>query len=236
MSIKIQCRSCGHKSSLNDRLAGRTIRCPQCEAEVQIPTAEQIAAAKLKKEKAAQRQTDPWNNIAPAPLAIPLALPTAKKRPQEEEAVFEPLPIGKKERVETEMDMTPMVDVTFLLLIFFMVTASFSLQKSLEMPKQQSDAPSSQPQEEPPEELDQITVQVNEFGGFMVLATDWEREVAGKPTLVGALREAKQPLGNKVRLTIECHEAAQLQALVDVLDAGAVCEYSELQITTVDGF
>lgn len=30
------------------------------------------------------------------------------------------------------LDMTPMVDVTFLLLIFFMITASFSLQKSME--------------------------------------------------------------------------------------------------------
>ncbi len=33
-----------------------------------------------------------------------------------------------------EMDLTPMVDVTFLLLIFFMITASFSLQKSIQVP------------------------------------------------------------------------------------------------------
>ena len=33
-----------------------------------------------------------------------------------------------------ELDMTPMVDVTFLLLIFFMVTAVFSSQESLPMP------------------------------------------------------------------------------------------------------
>lgn len=32
-----------------------------------------------------------------------------------------------------EMDLTPMVDVTFLLLIFFMITASFSLQKKMDM-------------------------------------------------------------------------------------------------------
>lgn len=34
-----------------------------------------------------------------------------------------------------EMDLTPMVDVTFLLLIFFMITASFTLQKSLDVPR-----------------------------------------------------------------------------------------------------
>lgn len=33
-----------------------------------------------------------------------------------------------------ELDLTSMVDVTFLLLIFFMVTASFSLQKTIELP------------------------------------------------------------------------------------------------------
>ena len=40
-----------------------------------------------------------------------------------------------------ELDMTPMVDVTFLLLIFFMVTASFSLQKSLPVPDSLADKP-----------------------------------------------------------------------------------------------
>ena len=35
---------------------------------------------------------------------------------------------------EAELDMTPMCDVTFLLLIFFMVTAAFAMQKSFEVP------------------------------------------------------------------------------------------------------
>ena len=35
---------------------------------------------------------------------------------------------------DEEMDLTPMVDVTFLLLVFFMITASFSIQKTLEVP------------------------------------------------------------------------------------------------------
>ena len=43
---------------------------------------------------------------------------------------------------EDELDMTPMVDVTFLLLIFFMVTASFTIQKSLQQAHAKSDDPS----------------------------------------------------------------------------------------------
>ena len=44
---------------------------------------------------------------------------------------------------EDDLDMTPMVDVTFLLLIFFMVTASFTLQKSIEDAKAETDDPST---------------------------------------------------------------------------------------------
>ena len=45
-------------------------------------------------------------------------------------------PIPKKKRVSQEayIDLTPAVDVTFQLLIFFMITASFSLQKSFDVP------------------------------------------------------------------------------------------------------
>ena len=45
-------------------------------------------------------------------------------------------PLPKKKRVsqEANIDLTPAVDVTFQLLIFFMITASFSLQKSFDVP------------------------------------------------------------------------------------------------------
>ena len=40
--------------------------------------------------------------------------------------------INKRGLDESGLDMTPMVDVTFLLLIFFMITAAFSIQKSMQ--------------------------------------------------------------------------------------------------------
>ena len=36
---------------------------------------------------------------------------------------------------DPEMDMTPMIDVTFQLIIFFMITATFVVQKTLDMPE-----------------------------------------------------------------------------------------------------
>ncbi|MEQ9408335.1 MAG: protein kinase [Fuerstiella sp.] len=47
--------------------------------------------------------------------------------------------LGRPEPEFEEMDLTPMVDVTFLLLIFFMITASFNLQKKIDMPPAKSD-------------------------------------------------------------------------------------------------
>ena len=38
-----------------------------------------------------------------------------------------------------ELDLTPMVDVTFLLLIFFMITAAFNLQKKFDIPPSRSE-------------------------------------------------------------------------------------------------
>lgn len=235
MSIKIQCPKCGERTGVNERLAGRRTRCPGCEAEISVPTLEQVEAAKRRKQKKNAEEILATAEPVAWASAIPVAEAAAPK-PQEDTG-FEPLPIGnKKQREETEMDMTPMVDVTFLLLIFFMVTASFSLQKSIPMPPQKSDAPSSTTIDEPEDEIDQVTLQVNEQGGYLVISAEWEREVAGKLSLVNTLQEAKIGLPGEVRLSIECHEAAQLQMLVDAMDAGAICEFTELQVTHVDGF
>ncbi|MFM7973431.1 MAG: ExbD/TolR family protein, partial [Pirellula sp.] len=61
---------------------------------------------------------------------------------QEEE--LEQVSFEKKELPKDDMDMTPMVDVTFLLLIFFMITANFTMQKSIQVPAEKSDEASSQ--------------------------------------------------------------------------------------------
>ncbi|MFN9639887.1 MAG: hypothetical protein ACK56W_07695, partial [Pirellula sp.] len=37
MAIKVACASCSSVHSVNDRLAGRAIRCPHCDAFIQVP-------------------------------------------------------------------------------------------------------------------------------------------------------------------------------------------------------
>ena len=50
--------------------------------------------------------------------------------------VLESLPVGRRRSIgEAEMDITPMIDITFLLLIFFLVAARMASTADLELPK-----------------------------------------------------------------------------------------------------
>jgi biopolymer transport protein ExbD len=72
----------------------------------------------------------------PAGPAAPSG-PAKPRRPAADSGGFS-LGMGRPLDQE-EMDLTPMVDMTFLLLIFFMITASFSVQKSMQVPPPTSD-------------------------------------------------------------------------------------------------
>lgn len=135
-----------------------------------------------------------------------------------------------------DLDMTPMVDVTFLLLIFFMVTASFSLQKSIQMPRQSSDLASNSPIDIDQVDLEPVQLEINAAGGFLVLTPDWEREPTGKQNLVSMLKEAAGTRGGGMMLDIKVHENAKLQTLVDGMDAGTIAGFAQIQVAEVDGF
>lgn len=271
MSIKVQCESCGARRRVNERLAGRTIRCPGCETPLRIPElvqpqavdpplreieAEPVQAEPVQAEPAqtvrnAQagvaihtantvgraggtnvviEQSDP-ESTPPQPVHHAEHAPSAFVGEDEDDA----LPPRQK-RDEGELDMTPMVDVTFLLLIFFMVTASFSLQKSIQMPKQNSDLPSMSNEEEETEELDPIELEIDENGGFLVLTPEGEHETPGKHNLINALKSAIGANKDSMRLDIKVHENAKLQMLVDGMDAGTIAGFGEIQVAEVDGF
>lgn len=65
------------------------------------------------------------------------------KRPDEsvvgtlEEDEFEPPKRGKRDEEELDMDITPMIDITFLLLIFFLVSSRPDQTTAIQLPKAQ---------------------------------------------------------------------------------------------------
>ena len=135
-----------------------------------------------------------------------------------------------KARENGAVDMTSMVDVTFLLLIFFMVTAAFQLQKSIEMPAQTSDAGATVIDKD----LPNINVQVDQFGAFLVMTSDWELETPGKQNLIVALKRAAGESSQAPRLSIAVHESAKLKSLVDAMDAGTTAGIANIAVTQFD--
>jgi len=141
------------------------------------------------------------------------------------------------ESAESEMDMTPMVDVTFLLLIFFMVTAAFSLQKSLEVPApdQQEQSTQSQTLEELEEDDDYVIVEIYADN------TIWVNEslAPGEQELLIKLREAREPVPGTdsigaSSLMVLASGDCRHETVVMVLDAGNAVGMERVRLATGD--
>lgn len=139
MPIRLRCPDCKAKLSVATRKSGQTIKCPGCKSEIVVPVVES-----KKKQSAAEKPAEAPEEVAapekaeqkrPAAIGTPAPaanLPTYEQlwgddEPEEDDE--DGLTLSSKGDQVEEMDLTPMVDVTFLLLIFFMITASFSIQK-----------------------------------------------------------------------------------------------------------
>lgn len=161
--------------------------------------------------------------------------PMAWKGFEEDEPV-ETVPFGKRgPRQEAEMDMTPMVDVTFLLLIFFMVTASFKLQKAIQQQPDTSDEPSEVVMEQQ-EQMDAIQVYIDENDNFFLTSSDVGEEMAaGKVEMWQKLAKMKMDSPNIRKLVIKANEACSHGAVINVWDAGADAKIFEIAISVVTG-
>ena len=131
-------------------------------------------------------------------------------------AVDTPQPSGggkKKRRVGIRIDMTPLVDVAFLLLIFFMVTTVFRTPQALEI--------NLPPKDNPP-------VPIAKSNIFTIYALPGEHykwfvgenppvdvEFAGLPAMLKQERD-KNP--DKIVVVIKVHPEAKFHAMVDIID------------------
>lgn len=241
MSVQFQCPSCASVRSIDSRLLGHRIRCPDCDQLVDIPPANEGDSA----HDTAQRD-DSDQPASNAPAASAGDENTAKTSPAsrvpesavtyQEEKVDDAVQFGAAGHDESEMDMTPMVDVTFLLLIFFMVTAAFSMQKALEVPKPKEDQASTNTVEEEQDE-DAVTVEVDEFDSFHVITSDDEAEAPSRHELLMELRNAREGTGAGTeppnKLIVKAHEDCTHARVVMALDAGAETGFQQVQLMTI---
>ena len=132
-------------------------------------------------------------------------------------AVDTPQPSGggkkKKARVGVRIDMTPLVDVAFLLLIFFMVTTVFRTPQALEI--------NLPPKDNPP-----VPIAKSNILTILALPGDRYRWTIGdQPSqdvefraLPALLKEKKAANPERIVVVIKIHPEARFHAMVDIID------------------
>jgi len=127
---------------------------------------------------------------------------------EDEEGLFSNSRAGEDE----EMDLTPMVDVTFLLLIFFMITASFTIQKSLEVPAPNPEEEGASQNITNLEEFEEESIMVEIDARNLVMVD--EEMVSDLDRLPNVLKSKRKP-----EILITAHENSLHEVVVRVIDA-----------------
>jgi biopolymer transport protein ExbD len=130
-------------------------------------------------------------------------------------AVDTPQPSGGKgkRRVGIRIDMTPLVDVAFLLLIFFMVTTVFRTPQALEI--------NLPPKDNPP-----IPIAKSNILTIYALPGDrYKWQMADNPSyevrwegLENVLKTERDKNPNRIVVVIKIHPEARFHAMVDIID------------------
>ena len=122
---------------------------------------------------------------------------------------------------EAEINITPMLDIVFIMLIFFIVTTSFVKEKGLEV---------SRPSNAPPKEI-------KKNKGPILVKID----ANGNITMKGRMLEQKAVQANLERekaekpdspLIIAAHPDADTDALVTILDAAEAVGVASVSVAT----
>ena len=130
----------------------------------------------------------------------------------------------KRGRHEASVELTPLIDVVFLLLIFFMVSTEFIKETELkiDLPEASGDVQ--------PEQREVIEVTVDRVGDY---AVNGELLLNGElATLVDVLSRSKQRFGADARLIITADSAAEHQWVVRAMDAAGKVGLTRISITT----
>jgi biopolymer transport protein ExbD len=125
----------------------------------------------------------------------------------------------KQEDDENEINLTPMLDVVFIMLIFFIVTATFIRETGLEAQRpDQSDAPTTTDEE------GAILVMINQRDEIFVNNQPVDmRQV--QPRIVAAHAEdAERPM------VIQTHPDSTTKTLVGILDAAVLARIDNVSV------
>lgn len=199
MPIAFRCDSCRQRMAISSRKAGQEVECPGCGATTRVPVPNE------------SRHAITHRTEIPDPEAAG------------------GFTVRRARGAFDEMDLTPMVDVTFLLLIFFMITAAFSTQKAISFPPPDPEQKGAVQSVTTLDELleDSVRVTIDERNTITV---DDEPVASGDP-LVALLRD-RSLYDGRTELLLDAHDQALHDTVVQVIDAAADAGMQRIRIVS----
>ena len=134
--------------------------------------------------------------------------------------------LSVRPKTQPEVNLTSLIDVVLLLLIFFMVSTSFVKQSQIELRLPEADSPAIV--EEAP---DQIDIMITEVGTYFVNGREL---INARPETI---RNALQKIsgGNsQLPLTISADANARHQDVVTAMDVAGRLGFTQINIATVN--
>ena len=122
---------------------------------------------------------------------------------------------------EAEINITPMLDIVFIMLIFFIVTTSFVKEKGLEVSR-----PSNSPPKEVVKNKGPIVVRIDANGNITMKGRMLERKA------VEANLEREKAEKPDSPLIIAAHPDAETEVLVTILDAAEAVGVGSVSVAT----
>ena len=121
---------------------------------------------------------------------------------------------------DTEVDMTPMLDIVFIMLIFFIVTTSFVKESGIEIVR-----PSDSQSEAPPNPTSPIVIRISDTGDI---------SLGGRLIDVGAVQaniETERSRKPKAAVIVQVAESAKTGILVSVVDQAKKAGVPQVTVT-----
>lgn len=239
MPIQYYCVSCQTRLSISRTKIGQDVPCPVCSELTNIPADDQLASvdhsgmtpqvifAEASDENAMlAADVTEESEEASTTSSDPFFRCLIDDETTDDQGALQ---FRRGLEDEEEMDLTPMVDVTFLLLIFFMITASFSLEKTIPTPVPD---PNEQSAAQPIQQEDDLLEKSILIGINADNTITLDEEPIASPEFLRDLLTTSMQRDQKAEALVTVADAAHQQTVVFVLDTANEVGMQKIRLAT----
>ncbi len=134
--------------------------------------------------------------------------------------------LSLRPRAQPEVNLTSLIDVVLLLLIFFMVSTSFVKQSQIAIRLPEADSATFV--EEPPQQID---IMITEAGTYLVNGREL---INNRPETIRNALQKVSAGSNDLPLTISADANAKHQHVVTAMDVAGRLGFTQISIATVN--